>query len=226
MSWTQDDADFAAEIAAAAGKLLQEVRDSRDWDPKELGKAGDAAANELLCHAIGTERPDAMAALEALVAEQRPDLLLLSGDILLGNGASNVTLHRVGDGRLPAGWQLQIVESLRRLAALPLRRVYPGHGPIIDDPAATIAERIARVEARLDQIAGWLVARPMTAYEVSLALFESSMRSWASAACHCARSSAPGGGTRPCRRSWTSHASSGRSPQRFGTFRASSRIAS
>ncbi|MBN8814896.1 MAG: 3'(2'),5'-bisphosphate nucleotidase CysQ [Sphingomonas sp.] len=63
---TQDDADFAARIAEAAGKLLQEVRASRDWEPKELGKAGDSAANDLLCHAITTERPD-----DGLLSEER-----------------------------------------------------------------------------------------------------------------------------------------------------------
>ena len=60
------DGDFAAQIAQAAGKLLQEVRASREWDPKELGKAGDGAANDLLCHAITTERPD-----DGLLSEER-----------------------------------------------------------------------------------------------------------------------------------------------------------
>jgi 3'(2'), 5'-bisphosphate nucleotidase len=60
------DADFAAELAHAAGKLLQEVRASRDWDPKDLGKSGDSAANDLLCRAISTERPD-----DGLLSEER-----------------------------------------------------------------------------------------------------------------------------------------------------------
>lgn len=64
--WTPADADFAARIAEAAGKLLQDVRGSRDWDPKELGKAGDAAANELLCDAILAERPN-----DGLLSEER-----------------------------------------------------------------------------------------------------------------------------------------------------------
>jgi len=64
--WTQADADFAARIAEATGKLLQEIRDSRAWDPKELGKAGDSAANELLCDAITAERPN-----DGLLSEER-----------------------------------------------------------------------------------------------------------------------------------------------------------
>ena len=63
---TQADGDFAAQIAAAAGKLLQEVRASKEWAPKELGKTGDHAANDLLCHAITTERP-----ADGLLSEER-----------------------------------------------------------------------------------------------------------------------------------------------------------
>jgi glyoxylase-like metal-dependent hydrolase (beta-lactamase superfamily II) len=98
--------------------------------------------------------------------------LLLSGDILVSIGAANVTLHRVGDGRLPAGWQLTINASLDRLARLPLRRVYPGHGQPIDDPATTLADRLRRTQARLDQVLGLLRDGPRTAYEVAQALYQ------------------------------------------------------
>jgi 3'(2'), 5'-bisphosphate nucleotidase len=64
--WTPADADLAAHIAEAAGKLLQDIRGRRDWDPRELGKAGDAAANELLCDAITRERPE-----DGLLSEER-----------------------------------------------------------------------------------------------------------------------------------------------------------
>ncbi|MCC6626735.1 MAG: MBL fold metallo-hydrolase [Chloroflexi bacterium] len=97
--------------------------------------------------------------------------LLLSGDVLVGNGAANVTLHRVGDGHLPAGWQLDILASLRRLAALAPSRIFPGHGPTIESPAATIAERLARVESRLAQVLAYLAA-PRTAYDVSGYLYD------------------------------------------------------
>ncbi|MBN8807546.1 MAG: 3'(2'),5'-bisphosphate nucleotidase CysQ [Sphingomonas sp.] len=61
------DADLAARLAEAAGKVLVEVRDSQEWHPAELGKAGDAAANELLCRAIAAERPD-----DGLLSEEHP----------------------------------------------------------------------------------------------------------------------------------------------------------
>lgn len=46
------------------------------------------------------------------------------------------------------GWDapLRQRESLRRLAALPLKRILPGHGPLIDDPVAAIARCRERVE--------------------------------------------------------------------------------
>jgi glyoxylase-like metal-dependent hydrolase (beta-lactamase superfamily II) len=98
--------------------------------------------------------------------------VLLSGDILISIGAANVTLHRVGDGRLPAGWQVTIMESLDRLAGLPLRRVYPGHGGPLDDPRATIADRQRRTEWRLRQTLELLREQPRAAYEVSQALYQ------------------------------------------------------
>lgn len=46
------------------------------------------------------------------------------------------------------GWDapLRQRESLRRLAALPVTRILPGHGPVIADPAAALARCLERVE--------------------------------------------------------------------------------
>lgn len=52
------DADLAAHLAEAAGKLLLTVRESGVFSAKALGKAGDATANEFLCHAIREQRPE------------------------------------------------------------------------------------------------------------------------------------------------------------------------
>lgn len=40
------------------------------------------------------------------------------------------------------------LDSLRKLAALDLEVIYPGHGPVIDDPASKIAEYIEHRESR------------------------------------------------------------------------------
>ena len=52
------DADLAAHLAEAAGKLLLAVRGADVFSAKALGKAGDATANEFLCHAIREQRPE------------------------------------------------------------------------------------------------------------------------------------------------------------------------
>lgn len=46
--------------------------------------------------------------------------------------------------------------SLDRMAALAPRRVYPGHGPVIDDPARVIERAVAHRRARETQIRGYL----------------------------------------------------------------------
>lgn len=52
------DAQLAAHLAEVAGRILLEVRESGMFEGKALGKAGDATANEFLCHAIRAARPD------------------------------------------------------------------------------------------------------------------------------------------------------------------------
>ena len=52
------DGDLAAHLAEVAGRLLKEVRASGVLSLKALGKAGDACANEFLCHALREQRPE------------------------------------------------------------------------------------------------------------------------------------------------------------------------
>jgi 3'(2'), 5'-bisphosphate nucleotidase len=62
------DSELAARLAAAAGRLLCEVRASGVFAAKALGAAGDAAANQFLCHAIRHLRPD-----DGLLSEEERD---------------------------------------------------------------------------------------------------------------------------------------------------------
>jgi 3'(2'), 5'-bisphosphate nucleotidase len=62
------DGELAARLAAAAGRLLLEVRASGLVDGKALGNAGDATANQFLCHAIRAARPD-----DGLLSEEEKD---------------------------------------------------------------------------------------------------------------------------------------------------------
>ena len=62
------DAQLAAHLAAIAGRILLEVRSSGMFEGKALGKAGDATANEFLCHALRAARPD-----DGLLSEEEKD---------------------------------------------------------------------------------------------------------------------------------------------------------
>lgn len=62
------DAELAAHLADAAGRLLMDVRASEVFDGKALGQAGDATANQFLCHAIRHLRPD-----DGLLSEEEKD---------------------------------------------------------------------------------------------------------------------------------------------------------
>lgn len=77
------------------------------------------------------------------------DDVLLTGDMVLGRGTSVVT-HPDGD----VGAYL---DSLDRMAGLGVAVIAPGHGPVVDDPAALLAyyrdhrlERLRQVQAALD----------------------------------------------------------------------------
>ncbi|WP_296722600.1 3'(2'),5'-bisphosphate nucleotidase CysQ [Erythrobacter sp.] len=63
-----DDAELAARLAEAAGRLLVEVKASAMLDGKALGKAGDATANQFLCHALRHLRPE-----DGLLSEEEKD---------------------------------------------------------------------------------------------------------------------------------------------------------
>ena len=69
-----------------------------------------------------------------------------TGDLILGWGSSIVGPRDFG------GSLADYMASLRRLEALDLDLLLPGHGPEIDDPAAKIAEYIAHRTEREDRL--------------------------------------------------------------------------
>lgn len=62
------DAQLAAHLAEIAGRILIDVRGAGVFEGKELGSAGDATANEFLCHAIRSARP-----ADGLLSEEEKD---------------------------------------------------------------------------------------------------------------------------------------------------------
>jgi 3'(2'), 5'-bisphosphate nucleotidase len=65
---SMNDAELAAHLAEVAGRLLIEVRASGMLSLKALGKAGDATANQFLCHALREQRPE-----DGLLSEEEKD---------------------------------------------------------------------------------------------------------------------------------------------------------
>jgi len=62
------DAELAAHLAETAGRILLDVRGAGVFEGKALGSAGDATANEFLCHALRAARPD-----DGLLSEEEKD---------------------------------------------------------------------------------------------------------------------------------------------------------
>jgi 3'(2'), 5'-bisphosphate nucleotidase len=62
------DGELAARLAVVAGRLLLDVRASGMFTGKALGAAGDATANQFLCHAVRAARAD-----DGLLSEEEKD---------------------------------------------------------------------------------------------------------------------------------------------------------
>lgn len=80
--------------------------------------------------------------------------VVLSGDHVLGRGTS-VVAHPDGD-------MGDYVASLRRLGDLGAPVLYPGHGPVVEDPAGTVEAYLAHREERERQILAALAAGDRT----------------------------------------------------------------
>lgn len=62
------DAELAAQLAGAAGRLLKEIRTSCLLGLYGVGKAGDATANQFIVHVLRERRPD-----DGLLSEEEKD---------------------------------------------------------------------------------------------------------------------------------------------------------
>lgn len=87
---------------------------------------------------------------------------LYSGDLIAGEGT--VVIGR--DGELE-----DYLASLRGLLSLDLRRIYPGHGPVIDQPRERIEEYIAHRHARERALVQALTTGPLTTMQLVRAVY-------------------------------------------------------
>jgi glyoxylase-like metal-dependent hydrolase (beta-lactamase superfamily II) len=95
------------------------------------------------------------------------DGAMVAGDVLLGEITPNVGLWH--DSR-PDPLD-DFISSLEQVVRRAPRVAFPGHGPVLDDPAARAREILAHHDERLELVLEALDGTPQTAYEVSLALF-------------------------------------------------------
>jgi len=84
--------------------------------------------------------------------------VLFTGDHILGRGTTVVAY--------PDGDMGEYLDSLRRLQAVSVEKFYPGHGPVIDTPAAVVVEYIEHRLMRERQVLDGLAAGPATPEEV------------------------------------------------------------
>lgn len=102
--------------------------------------------------------------------------ILFGGDTLLPHAYPNPLLEPIlePEGDSPSRRRHSLkhyLETLDLLQSLDLTVVYPGHGPVITNPAETISYMREHHARRLDQVSGCLTAGGVTAFDVSAVLY-------------------------------------------------------
>lgn len=97
---------------------------------------------------------------------------LFAGDTLLPHISPNPLLEPEGDSPAQRRPSLkQYMESLDKLESLDLKKVYPGHGPVITDPRSIIRYMREHHERRMDVIEGLLDWEGKSPYQLSCQLY-------------------------------------------------------
>jgi glyoxylase-like metal-dependent hydrolase (beta-lactamase superfamily II) len=122
------------------------------------GEVVRVGATELRAIATPGHTPDHLCFLRVA------DGVLFSGDHVLGRGT---TVINPGDGDLAA-----YLDALRKLQGLALTRILPGHGPVVADPAAKLAEYYEHRLLRERQVLAALAAGPRTVAELVAAIYQ------------------------------------------------------
>lgn len=141
---SMSDAELAAALATAAGKLLLVVRDSGLIEGKALGKAGDQSANQFLIRAIAQHRPD-----DGLLSEESKDTQerLTKSRVWIIDPVDGT--REYGEGR--TDWAVHIALAIDGVpaigaVALPgldftLRSDIPGRVPAANHPLKMVVSR-------------------------------------------------------------------------------------
>jgi len=126
---------------------------------RPVGDGGRLAADDLELRALHTpgHAPDHL----AFYWEAKR--MLFSGDLILGSGTVMVSP--------PGGSMEDYLHSLDRVARLDLSVIAPGHGPLIHDPKARVAEYVSHRKMREEQVVASLAHGPRTPGEVAASLY-------------------------------------------------------
>jgi len=139
-----DHSEAAKSFAARVGCGVRALDPEQRLGSEGLGDGDVVAVDGLEVHVVGTPGHTSDSLSFVLPQEQA----VLTGDTVLGRGTT-VVAHP--DGRLGA-----YLSSLHRLRALAeeqqLNRVWPGHGPVIDDALGALDFYLAHRRERLDQV--------------------------------------------------------------------------
>ena len=90
-------------------------------------------------------------------------LALFTGDAVVGRGTSFIDP--------PDGDLCKYLRSLDRMQELHPKTIYPGHGPVVFDAGAKLAEYVAHREEREQQIVAMLADGPRTIAELVAAIY-------------------------------------------------------
>lgn len=153
-----DHSEGARRFAEAAGCGVRALDPEFRLGAEGLGDGDVVEMDGLEVRVVGTPGHSSDSLSFVLPA----DSAVLTGDTVLGRGTT-VVAHP--DGELGA-----YLASLRRLRDLAesaeVTRVWPGHGPVIDDALAAIEGYLAHRAERLEQVREAMAAGATTAWEV------------------------------------------------------------
>ncbi|WP_053227347.1 MBL fold metallo-hydrolase [Solirubrobacter soli] len=144
----RQSAPFAAHIVLTDGEQIR----AGDRDLRVVARPGHSTTDALL------------------VCER--ERIAFVGDHLLAKISSNTEIYPALEptGTRPRA-RVEYLESLRRTAAMPLQRLYTGHGADITDHVGLVAQRLADHERRCDRIVAALATGASTAYEIAADLW-------------------------------------------------------
>lgn len=95
----------------------------------------------------------------------------IGGDLILDKVSSNPLMEPPVDLSMERPKSLlQYIDSMKRIAAMPISKIYGGHGDEVTNAAHLVAERIERQQARAMKVLTFF-ERPLTVYEVNMLLF-------------------------------------------------------